>query len=268
MRQSTIKRSLLALAAAALFGCAHKAVVESPVQPLEPSDFWRDQTARRALLGGFSAKLKMSYEGRKQSVSGKGRLVGNYPRSFRLELRDPLGRLHFVLTQKGTSVVAHYPRNKQAIRDNTAGKAYFKRLLGVATPFTDWVALFAGVLPAKWEKVRFSRWEWDRDQGAFRGDLAISGEKLTVWIDSANTAIQSLVWEAGEERIEAQYTDREPCCENKAMFTLGYEANVRMPRQKTSVAVTWETLTKPSQEIPATAYEFQPGAGDKVLDLK
>lgn len=253
---------------AVLVGCAHHPKVENPIQPLEPSDFARDQTARRAILASVSAKLKMGYEGKKQSVSGKGRLVGNYPGNFRLELRDPLGRLHFVFTQKGENAVAYYPRNKQAARETTSGKTYFKRVIGLGLAFSDLVSVSAGVLPASWQRVPLKSWEWDRSEGAFRGVLEKGGEKMAIWVDSANTAIQRMEWQVDGQTVEVAFEDREPCCESKAVFTLGYEVKWNIPDQSTSVQVSWESLLKPNQEIPSSAFEFQPAPGDKVVDLK
>lgn len=268
MHGSVMKRLLFAGLLGLMAACAHQAKVENPIQPLEAADFWRDQTARRAFLGSFSGKLKMGYEGKKQSISGKGRIVGNYPQSFRLELRDPIGRLHYVLVQKGSAVVAYFPRNKQAGRENASGRTYFKRVLGTGIAFNDIVAIAAGILPPKWEKAKFTSWEWDKEQGAFRGLLEQGGEKATVWVDSANTAIQSLVMDVAGETVEAEFGDREPCCETPGGFHLGYEAKLKLPKQQTSVAVTWDTLSRPTQEIPATAFEFTPAQGDKVSDLK
>jgi outer membrane lipoprotein-sorting protein len=268
MQGSVLRKIVLVSLVGLLSACAHHPKVENPVQPLEAADFWRDQTARRAFLGTFSGKLKMGYEGKKQSVSGKGRIVGNYPQNFRLELRDPIGRLHYVLIQKGSSVVAYFPRNKQAGRENNSGRTYFKRVLGTGIAFNDIVAISAGVLPTKWEKVKFSTWEWDKEQGAFRGVLEQGGEKVTVWVDSANTAIQSLVMDMAGETVEAEFTDREPCCETPGGFHLGYEAKLKLPKQQTAVGVTWDTISKPTQDIPASAFEFTPAAGDKVSELK
>jgi outer membrane lipoprotein-sorting protein len=248
--------------------CAHHPKVETPIQPLEVADFQRDQGARRAFLGSFSGKLKMGYEGKKQSISGKGRIVGNYPQTFRMELRDPIGRLHYVLIQNGTSVTAYFPRNKQAGHENASGRVYFKRVLGLGIPFNDIVAIASGVLPPKWEKVQFTSWEWDKEQGAFKGVLEQGGEKATVWVDSANTAMQSLILETGGETIEAEYSDREPCCETQAGFHLGYEVKVKMPKQQTAVLVSWDALSKPTQDIPATAFEFTTAPGDKVAEMK
>ncbi len=248
-------------------GCAHKQVIDKPLREIRPAMLWKDQAKRRAFLSEFSGKLKMAYEGKDQKVSGKGRIIGRYPGAFRLELRDPLGRLHYVLTVKNELAIASYPRNRQAVRDTSGGSAYFQRVLGVSIPFNELASYFAGVIPLRWEKVPMA-WEWDSEQGAYRGEMKREGEALTVWVDSGNVALQRASWERGDETLEATFSDFSECCgpEGKGFF-LGYEVRVQWPSQRASVDVTWDTLDKSKALIPATAFEFQPN-GEKIIELK
>ncbi len=250
-----------------LGGCAHHARVEKPIRALVVADLLRDQSVRRGYLESFSAKLKMGYESPKQNVSGKGRLVGKYPQLFRLELRDPLGRLHYVLIQNGASVTAHYPRNQQAVKESASGKKYFERILGAPVSFDEIVALAAGVLPTKWEKAPVLNWGWDKEAGAYRAEFVLAKERLTVWVDSANTAIQSLRLETPNGPVTAEYQDREPCCDTKTAFYLGYEVRIRLDRQESSVNVTWDALGKPTQDFAASVFEFVPADKDKVIEI-
>lgn len=251
-----------------LGGCAHKRVLESPIQPVEPAQFWQDQAARRTTLTAFTGKLKMGYEGKKQDVSGKGRILGQLAGSFRLELRDPLGRLHYVLTNKQLELVGYYPRNHQAFRDSTGGKAYFKRVLGIAIPFSEMVCLFAGTLPPRWEKAKLVKWEWDKEKGAFQGIWEQGGETITAWVDSGNKAMQALVWKRLDQTIEADFADYDSCCKGRTDFALAFETKVRIPSEQTAVQVTWESLAPSTQEMPVSAFEFQPGPGDKLSEIK
>ncbi len=247
--------------------CSHQRVLESPIHPVDAGMFWRDQAVRRGFLTSFSGKLKMSYDGKDQEVSGKGRIVGRAPNGFRVELRDPIGRLHYVLVQKGTQFAVHYPRNKQAVKEAVGGKAYFKKVLGKDLVFSDLALVFAGVVPAKWDKAKFESWEWDKSKGAFRGIAKQGDETLTVWVDSGNESLQALVWEAGGDKVEATYQDYDKCCEGmRGSFALGYEAKVTLPGQDTAMEVVWESLKR--QDIPVAAFDFQPAAGDRVVEIR
>lgn len=248
-------------------GCSHQRVLESPIHPVEPGMFWRDQAVRRGFLTSFSGKLKMSYDGKDQEVSGKGRIVGRAPSGFRVELRDPIGRLHYVLVQKGPQFAVHFPRNKQALKEASGGKAYFKKVLGKELGFSDLALLFTGVVPAKWDKAKFESWEWDKSKGAFRGIAQLGDETLTVWVDSGNEALQSLIWEVGGETVEATYRDYDKCCEGmRGGFALAYEAKVSLSEQDTAMEVVWESLKR--QEVPVAAFDFQPASGDRVVEIR
>ena len=266
------KSITIALFAVLFVGCSHHKVREKPFQAVQPNMFWQDQSDRRAFLSGFSGKLKLTYDGKSQSVSGKGRIVGKFPNLFRLELRDPIGRLHYVLTSKGSDLAAYYPRNRQALKDSSSGRLYFRRVLGSPFAFPDLAAFFVGVLPDRWDRKKFSSWAWDPEKGAYRGILEQDSEKLTVWVDSEFVGISAIQWETPAETIDAEYTGFEPCCEGgdkvKNLFRLASEVRVRIPSQQTAVEVSWSGLTRPSQEIPATAFELTPAPGDKVLELK
>ncbi len=255
---------VLLLAAA----CSHSPTLRTPLRPLMVRDLWEDQSVRRQALGAFTGKLEMSYQGKKQSVSGKGRIWGRHAGMFRVELRDPLGRLHYVLTNQQAELVGYYPRNHQAFRENTGGRVYFRRLLGVSLPLSEMVGLFAGVLPPNWQAVKPLEWEWDLHRGAFRADWEQGGEKLTAWIDSENVAIRSLVWTRKDQTIEVDFSGFENCCEGKNSFSLAYEAKVRMPSQNTSVSVEWDSLAPTTQQMAPTVFEYHPLEGDKVTELR
>jgi hypothetical protein len=210
----------------------------------------------------------MGYEGKRQSISGKGRIVGQQPGSYRLELRDPIGRLHYVLTAQQEELVGYYPRLHQAFTDATGGKAYFKKVLGIAVPFSEMVGLFMGTVPGRWEKAKLRKWEWDREVGAFRGEWEQGGEKLTVWVDSGNAAPQTVRWERAGQVIEAQFSEFDGCCNNRKNFFLAYEVKVQIPSEQTSVQISWDSLSRSSQEVPASAFTFQAGPGDKVSEIR
>ncbi len=262
-----MKTLVLTLVVLVSTACSHQRVLESPVHPVEPSQFWRDQAVRRGFLTSFSGKLKMSYDGKDGEVSGKGRIVGRAPNGFRVELRDAIGRLHYVLIQKGAQFSVHYPRNKRALKESVGGRAYFKKVLGKELPFSDLALVFAGVVPSKWDKAKFDSWGWDKEKGAFRGISRLADETLTVWVDSSNEALQGMRWELGGETVEASYKDYDKCCEGmRGNFGLAYEAKVSLPDQDTAMEVGWESLKR--QEIPASAFDFQPPAGDRVMELR
>ncbi|MBY0369127.1 hypothetical protein K2X33_00475 [bacterium] len=253
-----------------LGGCAHQRVLEKPLKPLVWADFWKDQTVRRGTLGEFSGKLKLGYEGKGQSISGRGRIVGKEAKNFRLELRDPIGRLHYVLVDKAGEVSVHYPRERFGYKDATGGRAYFQKTLGRRVAFAELVSLFLGVLPSQWEKARASGWEWDRDHGAFRGSLELGGENLTVWVDSGHAGLREFDWLRDGHTVHATLADFSDCCDTqgqrRAGFQLAYEVKIDLG-EGASTSASWDSLARPSSPLPAAAFELPFPAGDKVSVL-
>lgn len=252
-------------------GCAGHRVLEKPIKDLTPSDFWKDQGQRRGLLSGFSGKLKLGYRGKDQEVSGKGRIVGKYPNAFRVELRDPIGRLHYVLVENGNRVWVHFPRNRNGYREEASGKAYFRRALGIPVPFADLAGLFVGEVPARWQNAKHVGWQWDTSVGAFRLELESGGERLKLWVDSEHSSIMRLEWNGSGGKIHAVFSDLDTCCVGvppSRVFRLAHEVSVTIPDEDTAVELTWDSLVRPTQEIPGGVFEFQAPASDRFVELR
>lgn len=260
----------LGLCAALLWlaACSHTRVLEKPLRPLQWSDLWKDQNVRRAALTQFSGKLKLAYQGQGQDVSGKGRIVGRQGGQFRLELRDPIGRLHYVLVDTGSEVRVHYPRERVGVEDSTAGEKYFEKNLGERITFAELAAFFLGLLPEGWDKTTPSAWEWDSDLGFFRGSLQKGADSITVWVDSGHAALRRVVWQRAGRAIEARLDDFSECCDTqgqrRAGFQLAYEVKVLLDGGDSKAQVSWDSLSKPTQPLPSTAFELKFPAGDRV----
>ncbi len=252
-----------------LSGCASKPPVQqAPLVPLAPRDFFRDQAERRRVLQDFSGKLKLSYVTEKNPVSGSGRIVGAALDRVRIELRDPLGRLQYVLLKQGERVAASFPRSQKAVTENSGGRAYFQQVLGAPWSLGDLVALFTGRLPKGWESQPVKSWKWDGEKAAYRGLLEDGKHSVTVWVDAKNTSLQSLVWKVGEQTLEVDYEDYDACCEPQDSFKLAHKVSLKLPGEKSEVGVVWDTLKKAAQPAPLALFDFQAAPGDKVVELK
>jgi hypothetical protein len=249
-------------------GCVSKPPVEAPLRQVTSRDFLRDQAERRRVLQDFSGKLKLSYVTQSNPVSGSGRIVGFSLDRIRIELRDPIGRLQYVLTKQGERVAAWFPRNQTAMTENTGGRAYFEQVLGAPWSLGDLAALFMGRLPAAWESKPMKQWKWDPEKQAYRGLFEEGMQSLIVWVEPKHTSIQSLLWNLGDRSLSVEYDDLDLCCEPQPSFKLAHKVDLKLPKEGSEVGVVWDSLRKSAQPAPLSVFDFQPAPGDKVTELK
>lgn len=225
---------------ALLAGCTHA----PPRQPtgLTAAEFWKEQATRKGVTAAFSAKLKLRYEAHKEGISGKGRLLAQAPGGFRLELRDPLGRVQYLVTLSGQEFAAYYPTQKRAYTDRQAGTQYMKRFLGFPFSFRDLESLLVGVLPPSLAEDKFDSWGWVPAEGVYRGVAAKGGAVLVCDVDPDTAAIRSLRWESGRETATVTYGDFSPCCGGQKSIRLGDSVSVALKQAASKVEAEWDDI--------------------------
>jgi hypothetical protein len=249
-----------------LMSCASKPVLQAPVRALTFNDFAKEQASRKSALSKVQGKLKLELLTRENPLSGSGRILAEFPDRFRVELRDPLGRVHYILFAKGEKVAAYFPRNKQATVDVQSGRGYFKRVLGAAWSAPELMALFFGIVPGHWDKKSLVQWGWDKERGLFLGQLAKGKEALSLWVDSSDATVRRLEWSVDGKTLDAEYSDFDSCCEAPTDPKLGFDAVVRFRAEDAAVHAAWDSLKPTKAAASGSVFEYQPSPGEVVSE--
>jgi len=249
-------RVFLALVLFVVSACSHT----PRAQPtgLGQAGFWSEQTQRSQEVKLLSGKVRLSYQGRKQSVSGKGRLLSQLPAQARMELRDPLGRVAYVVALNGKKFTAYYPSQKRAFVGEDGGREYFKSSMGLEAGFDELQRMLLGLLPERAGKGPFPNWEWDDGKGAYRADMKRGDTHWHLFIDGKSAALRQVTIESPTETIMVQYSDYGPCCgslDSGNQIALASTVQVTMDRAGTAVELQWEDIEK--NEAPRGADSFQ-----------
>lgn len=216
---------------------------------LTADDFWREQDARFQELQLTSGKLRLRYKGKTQSVGGAGRWLLQLPHQARLELRDPLGRLAFLVAMEGAQFIAYYPSQKQAYVGGEGGRNFLKRLLGLSARFGDLQRIAVGLLPSVVEPKQTVRWEWDDTTGTYRLGLKSKEGAFVAFVDPKTAALREISVDMGNEMIRVVYEDFDDCCgavgfgANKTV-SVGNSVRVYLEKAKTQFEIEWEELLR------------------------
>jgi Domain of unknown function (DUF4292) len=225
-------------------GCAH--VAKKPTG-LRPSEFWKDQTVRHYELNKISAKLSLRLEGKKEKVSGPGRMVAQFPKEVRLELRDPFGRVQYLVTLSEPHLVAYYPTQKLAYLDEHAGSRYLKKYMGANWTFQDLQSFILGMLPESTGQT-FETWDWDEGRGEYRGQLSWKGRRLTAWVDPVRALLTALKIEEPDQHVKIEYADFRLCCGNvgkmgnDSLVSIGQAVSIKIEESGTLLEVDWNEV--------------------------
>ncbi len=268
MRQSLFVVAFVVLIAS----CVHKPPAATPTGLL-PADFWRDQQRRVFATSSISGKVHVRYEGNRDRVSGKGLLVAQLPDHIRLELRDPLGRTHYIAGLDKTRLVAYYPRQKLAYVDQHSGNAYLKKTFGMEVSFSELHQIMLGMLPSSRPGMPVDSWDWDAEKGAYRALIKLRGNPATVWIDGTRGTIQEMFLTVGQEKIHVEYQDFESCCERDsasgkvAGVAMAANVSVRLERLKTLVAFEWDKIDSTAGNASGSTFEIALPEGIQKIEL-
>jgi len=257
--------------AALLFvGCTHAPL--RPATGLSPDGYWRDQTKRRALAGGLAGKLLLHFEGKKASGTGLGWVISQLPAESRLELRDPLGKLVYLVVLHGHEFMALYPTERLAYVDERAGNAYLEKLLGADFSYRDLEQFFLGILPGVESGQKIEDWDWDGEQGVYRGNVAGKRYRYAIEVDGELGALRKVSWAAAHQKIVVTYSDFKPCCGkasgqvNVSSMGLAQVITVSQDDPKALIELTWKEIRP--LEKPANDEIFHlkiPEGAEKIL---
>lgn len=248
-----------------LAGCAS---APPPRQPtgLGEKSFWEDQSKRAAKLKHVNGGLSVRYKTKQNNVGGRGRIASSLGEGLRLELRDPLGRVRFLVSLKGARFAAVYPAEKKAYVDSEHGTRYLRQFLGVGASFEEVQDLFFGVLPRTFGLKKFDRWEWDEKRGAYLGQSKLPrGGVLKVWVHPNNGAIELLQALRGNDAVEVRYSDFSPCC-GKGSPALANVVVLEPEHRRTSITAEWDEIA-PTTSIPATTFSWTAPDDTTVTEL-
>ena len=229
---------------------------------LTSARFFQLQRDRAKAFLQTSGKVSLRYDGTHDSISGKGRYLAGGKDQFRLEIRDPLGRLHYLAALSQKSFQAQYPRQSKAYVDEQGGRMYLRKLAGISSDFSGLVDLAVGIIPSGWSKNSFDKWEWDDSAGIYRGEAKLTSGDITAEVDGATGTLVSFVVKNPATVLQVKYSELEPCCDGFAIQqTLARVAEVRWPQSKSSFEFEWNDL-KLLEHQPKEA-SFQPALDDK-----
>ena len=245
-------------------GCAHT----PPRQPtgLKAADFWSKQRERRAAISRLQAKVHVRYQGPRESVSGKGRLLFDFPDRLRLEIRDPLGRLQYLAAVDREAFTAYYPSQARAYRDAQAGRAYVRRFLGIPLSFRDLQSVFLGVIGDATGVGSFTEWEWVPDRGQYRGVGSVGATRVICHVDPDTALPVEVEWETGGERLSVHYADFENCCAGPPIL-LAHEVEIAVESGGTRVATEWGAVERVKDKIQGQAFKVLIPDGVAVVAL-
>jgi len=248
-----------------LAGCASA----PPRQPtgLGEKSFWADQAKRSTKLKHVNGALGLRYKTKQMNVGGRGRIASTLGDGLRLELRDPLGRVRFLVALKGPKFAAYFPSEKKAYIDSERGTRYLRQFLGVGASFEEVQDLFFGVMPRTFGLKRLDSWEWDPSKGSYKGSAKLAkGGQLRVWVHPGNGAIELLQAQRGPDVVEVRYTDFSPCC-GKDSPALANVVVLEPEHRRTSIIAEWDDLT-PVLSIPRDTFDWSPPDDTIINDLE
>lgn len=233
-------RVLMAAAFLVLAGCAST----PPRQPtgLGEKAFWLDQAKRSAKLKNVNGAIAVRYKTKQTNVGGRGRIASTLGDGMRLELRDPLGRVRFLVSLRGSRFAAFYPSEKKAYVDSEHGTRYLRQFMGVGASFEEVQDLFFGVMPRTFRITRLDGWDWDATKGAYVGSAKLpKGGALKVWVHPDHAAIEMLQAQRGNDVVEVRYSDFSPCC-GKGSPVLANVVVLEPEHRRTSITAEWDDL--------------------------
>ncbi len=271
-------RLVLLTALICLAGCTQSPVASSPkallpgTAELTTDRFWEDQKERTEEASQISAKVRVSYQGRGgKKISGNGRLVLQPDSKLRLELRDPLGRIHYLAALTDGHFAAHYPRQKLAYVDDRGGGAYVLDFLGIDFNFSDLHSLLLGILPGRFAKASFEAWHFDKPSNTYRGLLTVSDYRVLATVDASSAALKALELSSKAGKITLDYSSFEPCCHGMTAsrsVRVAQVVDLKLDRARTSLSIEWEKITPLEQARPEEVFRLEIPEQDQKIVLK
>lgn len=252
-----------------LSACTHMA--KKAPREISAGGFWQEQVARKGIFQPVTGKVSVHWEGNNESVTGQGRLVSDYPSPFRMEMRDPLGKMQLLVVLTGANFVAYYPTRNMAYVDKTSGLSFMKKNLGLHASLEDVQALMLGMLPTRWKVTKFDSWGWDETLGSYVGKMKQGETTLDCEADGNTGALRKIRWR-GSETLEVEYANFHwihglKAGEGNSGAHLAYSIAIKSPDRKALIEVEWQNAQVLPQKLEMSALEAVLPPSTKVTRL-
>lgn len=250
----------------ALSGCAHqKPVAVEDAKLLTWDLVTKEQAARSESLNTILGKMSVEFEGHDESVRGLGTSGVILPNDYLLEIRDPVGRLHFQAVTRGNAFEGYFPRHKKVYKDKGSGRPFFQKTWGIPISFPEMSRLSAGLLPKSLGKQKNAELVWK--DGAYEGKFDVDGSSAVVGLNS-DGALTRLNWQRKEGDVEVAWRDFRPCCKwtsaSADSFAIAHVIEIKT--KDSIILIRWKSLQH-WEAVPTDAFKVQTAAGTKVIQL-
>lgn len=252
----------------ALSACVHQkpvAVEDSSSKTVTWDLVTKEQAVRSGALSSILGKMSVEFEGHDDSVRGLGTSAAILPNDYLLEIRDPVGRLHFQAVARGNAFEGYFPRHKKIYKDQGSGRPFFQKTWGIPISFPEMSRLSAGLLPKALEKQKPSALSWK--DGVYEGKFEVDGASTVVGLNSEG-ALTRLNWQRKEGDVEVSWRDFRPCCKwtsvNANSFAIAHVIEIKT--KDSIILIRWKSFQN-WELVPNDAFKVQTAAGTKVIPL-
>ncbi len=199
-----MKRILPFLVIFLLTHCA-KEIKNNPPTGLKLETFVKEQVHRRDYFKQSTGKFWFEYQG-SPHIRGRGLYVANLPGQVRMELRDPLGRLHLILALNGDQFVAYLPQEKKAYLDSKKGALFLKKWIRWEVPMDKFLPLGLGSLP---KETRLTGWKWDGVKSVYLSESK-TPDALSLSVEGEEAILTQVGFK--NPAFSVNYVDAQKCC--------------------------------------------------------
>jgi hypothetical protein len=211
-----MKKIIFLIGAILISACSSTGPVQ-PAQVVKPQElwdlFWKSQNRKQEETQFTQSKIRIDMVEKKRSLSGTGTLLAN-PDGLRLEVRDPLGRLQYLVgLQSKKDFIAYYPSQNVAYLDGVQGARYLREFLNLGMSFSELKELWWGVLPFSKGEARLESIKNAEKKGQYwisLGKAAIQAEAL---VDSETGDLLKLNWRSPSFEADFEFSDFARCCQ-------------------------------------------------------
>jgi len=263
----------LAFALVFLVRCAHQpssteVVSVRKASPLEWGSFSAEQRNREEALNAILGKMTVEFEGNDESVRGLGTSAAVLPSNYLLEIRDPVGRLHFQAVSRGQEFDGYFPRLNRVYHDKHYGKRFFQKTWSIPISFPELSRLSAGLLPKGMEALQPDTLRPQGEQ--LEGTLTVEGSEVVVTLKPEGT-LSHLRWKRKEGEVEVSWRDFRPCCKwigaDSKEKGFGFAHVIEVKTKDSIILINWKSLQKWEKASPE-AFNIKTGLATKVINLE
>lgn len=252
-----------------IVSCSHTPVVVSPPRDIPQPEFWQGQELRTQSTRRLQGTVVVRAQWKKQRLTGRGQFLTQLPAQVRMELRDPLGRLQYLLNLSGSNVTAYYPREKLVYLDEKSGEAYLTKFMGLDITLPELQDFLIGRIPNRFETIpQFDEWAWEGATGYYRGVMKWGGRHLVAEVDPRTLALKALRIENKIEEILIQYKDFAPCCHPTKNIQVAQTVRVSLKVANTEFEFSWKTLEAFKTPKNDEVFSVQLPEGVKTIVLR